>query len=114
MPVAATLAVQTFVAVAVYSAPVMAPVVGPALGVPAAHVGYFIAVVYLGSMIGSVTGSGLVARFGAIRVSQVGLALCLAGETRSETSGFASLVVLGENFAPGALWSSDSTPAFFA
>jgi MFS family permease len=94
LPVAVTLAVQTFVAVAVYSAPVMAPVVGPALGVPAAHVGYFIALVYLGSMIGSVTGSGLVARFGAIRVSQAGLVLCLAG-LATGASGLVPLVVLG-------------------
>ena len=45
LPVVATFAVQTFISVAVYCAPVMAPVVGPALGVPPAHVGYYIAVV---------------------------------------------------------------------
>ena len=94
LPVAATLGVQTLVAVAVYCAPVMAPVVGPALGVPAAHVGYYIAVVYFGSMIGSVTGGGWVARFGAIRVSQLGLALCLAGLALS-TSASVPLVLLG-------------------
>jgi MFS family permease len=94
LPVAATLGVQTLVAVAVYCAPVMAPVVGPALGVPAAHVGYYIAVVYFGSMIGSVTGGGWVARFGAIRVSQLGLTLCLAGLALS-TSASVPLVLLG-------------------
>lgn len=94
LPVAATLGVQTLVAVAVYCAPVMAPVVGPALGVPAAHVGYYIAVVYFGSMIGSVTGGGWVARFGAIRVSQLGLTLCLAGLALG-ASAFVPLVLLG-------------------
>lgn len=79
LPLAATLAVQTAVALAVYCAPVMAPVAAPALGVPPSAIGYFIATVYLGSMIGSVTAGGWVARFGPIRVSQVGLALCLAG-----------------------------------
>lgn len=94
LPVAATLGVQTLVAVAVYCAPVMAPVVGPALGVPAAHVGYYIAVVYFGSMIGSVTGGGWVARFGAIRVSQLGLTLCLAGLALG-ASAFVPMVLLG-------------------
>jgi len=76
---AATLGVQTAVALAVYCAPVMAPVAAPALGVAPAAIGYFIATVYLGSMIGSVTAGGWVARFGPIRVSQLGLALCLVG-----------------------------------
>ena len=94
LPVAATLAVQTLVAVAVYSAPVLAPVVGPALGVPAASVGYYIAVVYLGSMFGSVSGSGWVARFGPIRVSQLALALCLTGLALG-ASAIVALLLLG-------------------
>ncbi|MCX5838185.1 MAG: MFS transporter [Deltaproteobacteria bacterium] len=108
LPVAATLAVQTFVALAVYCAPVMAPVVGPALGLPPAHVGYYIAVVYLGSMLGSVTGGGWVARWGAIRVSQLGLALCLAGLVFG-ASGFIPLVLLGGLFV--GLGYGPSTPA---
>jgi MFS family permease len=108
LPVATTLAVQTLVAVAVYCAPVMAPVVGPALGVPAAYVGYYIAVVYLGSMIGSVTGGGWVARFGAIRVSQLGLALCLAGLALG-ASGIVPLVLLGGLFV--GLGYGPTTPA---
>ena len=94
LPVAVTFAVQALVAMAVYSAPVMAPVTGPALGVSPAHVGYYIAVVYIGSMIGSVTGGGWVARFGAIRVSQIALALCLAGLALG-ASAFAPLVLVG-------------------
>jgi hypothetical protein len=57
LPVVATFAVQTLISVAKYRAQVLAPVVGPALGVPRAHVGYYITVVYIGSMFGSVTGS---------------------------------------------------------
>lgn len=94
VPVTVTFAVQALVAMAVYSAPVMAPVAGPALGVPAAHVGYYIAVVYLGSMIGSITGGGWVARFGPIRVSQIGLGLCLIGLALG-ASAFVPLVLLG-------------------
>ena len=79
LPLAVTLAVQTLVAFAVYCAPVMAPVAGPALGVSASAVGYYIAATYFGSMIGSAAAGGWVARFGPIRASQAGLALCLAG-----------------------------------
>ena len=78
-PIAVTLSVQTLVALAVYSTPVMAPVAAPALGVAPSAIGYFIAMVYLGSMLGSVGAGGWIARFGPIRVSQAGLALCLAG-----------------------------------
>jgi MFS family permease len=67
------------VSTAVYCAPVMAPAAAPALGVAPAAVGYFVPIVYLGSMIGTVTAGGWVARFGPILVSQIGLILCLAG-----------------------------------
>lgn len=93
-PVSATFAIQTLVAFAVYSAPVMAPVAGPALGYSASAVGYFVSISYLGSMVGSVAGGGLVARYGPIRVSQCGLSLCLLGLAFG-ASAVPALVVLG-------------------
>jgi MFS family permease len=93
-PIAVTFTIQTLVAFAVYSAPVMAPVAGPALGVAASWIGYYIAIVYFGSMLGSVSAGGWVARHGAIRVSQVGLLLCLIGLAAS-ASGLLPLVALG-------------------
>ena len=72
----------------------MAPVAAPALGVTPAAVGYFVTAVYLGSMIGTVTAGGWVGRFGPIRVSQVGLVLCLAG-LATAASGALPLVLLG-------------------
>ncbi|MBS0338071.1 MAG: MFS transporter [Proteobacteria bacterium] len=95
LPLGVTLAAQTLVALAVYSAPVMAPVAGPGLGVPAAWIGYYIAIVYLGSMCGSVLAGGMVARHGPIRVSQVALGLCLAGLACSAVSSALPLVALG-------------------
>ncbi|MCI0398633.1 MAG: MFS transporter [Chloroflexi bacterium] len=94
LPLTVTLAIQTLVAFAVYCAPVMAPVAGPALGVSPAAVGYYIAVTYFGSMIGSAVAGGWVARFGPIRVSQAGLALCLAGLALA-ASAIPGLVLLG-------------------
>ena len=60
LPLAVTLAVQMLVAFAVYCAPVMAPVAGPALGFAPSAVGYYIAITYCGSMIGSAAAGGWV------------------------------------------------------
>ncbi len=94
LPLGATLAVQTLVALAVYCAPVMAPVAAPALGLAPSAIGYFIAMVYFGSMLGSVTSGGWVARFGPIRVSQIALALSFVGLAFSATA-WLPLVALG-------------------
>ncbi len=110
LPVAVTLAVQTMVAVAVYSAPVMAPVAGPRdLGVPAAWIGYYIAIVYLGSMFGSVAAGGLVARYGPLRVSQAGLASCLIGLALAASTPSLCVVALGAFFV--GLGYGPTTPA---
>lgn len=108
LPLAVTLAVQTLVALAVYCAPVMAPVAGPALGFSASAVGYYIAAVYFGSMIGSAAAGGWIARFGPIRASQAGLALCLAGLALA-ASALPPLVLLG-GFVVG-LGYGPTTPA---
>ncbi|MBI1942861.1 MAG: MFS transporter [Betaproteobacteria bacterium] len=108
LPLAVTLAVQTLVALAVYCAPVMAPVAGPALGFSPSAVGYYIAAVYCGSMIGSAAAGGWVARFGPIRASQAGLALCLAGLALA-ASAWPPLVMLG-GFVVG-LGYGPTTPA---
>ena len=72
----------------------MAPAAAPALGVAPAAVGYFVTVVYLGSMIGTVAAGGWVGRFGPILVSQAGLVLCLAG-LATAASGALPAVLLG-------------------
>ena len=72
----------------------MAPAAGPALGVAPAAVGYFVTVVYLGSMIGTVTAGAWVGRFGPILVSQAGLIVCLVGLAVA-ASGFLPAVLLG-------------------
>ena len=108
LPLAVTFAVQALVAFAVYCAPVMAPVAGPALGFSASAVGYYIAVTYFGSMIGSAAAGGWVARFGPIRVSQAGLALALCGLALA-ASGWPPLVILG-GFVVG-LGYGPTTPA---
>lgn len=108
LPLAATFGIQTLVAFAMYSAPVMAPVAAAAFDVSPAAVGYFIAIAYMGSMLGSVTAGGWVARFGPIRVSQIGLLLCLVGLALGATAVL-PLVMLG-GFVIG-LGYGPTTPA---
>jgi MFS family permease len=107
-PLVVTLSIQTLVAFAVYCAPVMAPVAGPALGFSPAAVGYYIAATYFGSMVGSAAAGSWVARFGPIRMSQVGLALAFAGLALAATA-WPPLVMLG-GFVVG-LGYGPTTPA---
>jgi MFS family permease len=72
----------------------MAPVATREIGVGAPAIGYFVAVAYVGSMLGSAAAGGWVARFGPIRVSQAGLGLCLAGLALA-ASGWAPLMLAG-------------------
>jgi MFS family permease len=88
----------------------MAPAAAPLLGVSPAAVGYFVTVVYLGSMIGTVTAGGWVGRFGPIRVSQVGLLLCLLGLSAAASAWLPAVLVgaliLGLGYGPATPASS--------
>jgi len=108
LPLVVTFSIQTAVALAVYCAPVLAPVAAPALGVEPSAIGFFIAVTYIGSMLGTVTSGGVVGRFGPIRVSQIGLCMSFIGLAFAG-SGLLPLAVLGA-FVLG-LGYGPSTPA---
>ncbi|HTN28747.1 MAG TPA: MFS transporter [Burkholderiales bacterium] len=93
-PLAVTFAIQTLVAVAMYCAPVIAPAAVRDLGVSPSAIGWFIATAYLGSMIGSASAAGWMARVGPIRMSQIGLLACLVGLALA-ASAMLPLVLLG-------------------
>lgn len=78
-PLAITLAVQAMVAMALLTVPAMAPSVAHAVGTPAAYVGLFIGLAYLGSIVASLASGTAVVRFGSIRASQACLVTCAAG-----------------------------------
>lgn len=103
-PLAATLAVQLLVSMAVVTVPVLAPAAAAELGVSAGYVGFFIALVYGASMAASLVSGTLVQRFGAIRVSQLCLVSCAAGLALTATGGAAFLVaaaiLLGFGYGP--------------
>ncbi len=88
----------------------MAPVAAPAIGVASAAVGFFVSLVYLGSMVGTATAGGWVGRFGPIRVSQVGLILCLAGLALAATAWLpavlAGALLIGLGYGPATPASS--------
>ena len=93
-----------------YCAPVMAPVAAPVLGVSPAAVGYFVTTAYLGSMVGTVTAGGWVARFGPIRVSQAGMILCGLGLAIAATGALPAVIagalLIGLGYGPATPASS--------
>ncbi|ARU06356.1 MFS transporter [Comamonas serinivorans] len=74
-----TLAIQSMVAMALLSLPVIASEVAPQLGVAVSWVGGYVALAYVAAMLSSLGSGALVKRFGAIRASQLGLLACAAG-----------------------------------
>lgn len=76
---AATLAIQVFTALAGSATAVLAPEIAREFDVPARLVGFFVGLVYVGSMLASLASGYFIARHGAIRVSQVCVLICAAG-----------------------------------
>jgi MFS family permease len=76
---AITLAIQIFTALAATATSVLAPEIGRDLGIAPKLVGVFVGLTYAGSMAASLASGGFIARYGAIRVSQVCVLLCAGG-----------------------------------
>ncbi|MBV8209153.1 MAG: MFS transporter [Burkholderiaceae bacterium] len=101
---AATTAVQVMVALAALSVPAIAPAVAAATGKPASLVGAYVSLVYTGSAFAALASGSLLAQFGALRLSQLGLMLCataLALGTSASVAALAlSAVMLGLGYGP--------------
>lgn len=76
-PLLATFSIQTVAAVALFGVAVIAPVAAPDIGVDPTLIGTFSAIVYAAGMLGGLLTGAFADRFGAIRVSQVLMALVL-------------------------------------
>src|SRR2546421_3178153 len=76
---AATLAIQLFAALTSTATAVLAPEIARDFGVPAKLVGVFVGLLYVGSMTASLASGHFIARYGAIRVSQLCVLICAAG-----------------------------------
>jgi len=92
---AITMAVQAMVSMAVLAVPSMAPAMARSLAVSPSLVGAYIAVLYVGAILASMSAGPLVLRFGAIRVSQWGLVACAAGLALLAASSSLPLAAVG-------------------
>jgi MFS family permease len=75
----ATTAIQAAAACAALTIPSIAPVIAADLGQPASMVGTYLSLLYVGASFAALASGGVVLRLGAIRLSQVCLAVCAAG-----------------------------------
>ena len=75
----ATLAIQVYASIGATAVSVLAPLIAPEFGLSAKLVGVFVGLVYAMAMTASLFSGAFIARFGAIRVSQAGVALCSLG-----------------------------------
>lgn len=74
-----TLAIQAMVSMAVLTVPAVAPAFAEERGIPVSLLGYFLGLVYLGAIVASLISGQAVRKYGAIRLSQIGLVLCMLG-----------------------------------
>ena len=72
---------------------VIAPSLAHDLGVPAWLVGYQVSITYGTAMLTTLLLSGLIARHGACRMTQIGLALCVAAMLLTMTSSLTAIVI---------------------
>jgi len=75
----ATIAVQALVAMALMALPSIAPAVAEHFGISTAYLGAYVACVYVAAMFSTLTGGIALKRWGAIRISQIGLIVCGLG-----------------------------------
>lgn len=101
---AVTLAIQALVSMALITLPVMGPAVAAHLGVAPALIGLYVALVYGAAMMASLAAGTAVARFGALRVSQVSLLLCAVGLAMSTAASLPAIalgaVLIGLGYGP--------------
>lgn len=99
-----TLAVQSTVSMVAVTVPVLAPSAAPDIGISATSVGIYVSIMYIGSMLSSLWSGDFILRFGAIRVSQVSLALTGIGliitAFGSIVAMVASALIIGFGYGP--------------
>ena len=100
----ATTSVQALVTVGTLTLSVAAPEAAKDIDVKPEAIGIYASLVYLGAMIGTIAASGFILRYGAIRVSQLVMAICALGLVIGSAEhwvlvGF-SAVVCGLGYGP--------------
>lgn len=99
-----TLLVQAMVVAAALAPAAVAPAISDSLGLPVSAVGIFISTVYLAAVCSALYSGRIIAEWGAIRASQVGLALCAGGlalvTTGNAVLGSAGALLIGLGYGP--------------
>lgn len=93
-PLIVTMAIQALVSMAIFSPPVIAPAAHDEIGFPASWVGIVTALTFGAATFGALFSGGIIAKVGAMRMSQYSLLLCGAGIALISTAN-PWLVVLG-------------------
>lgn len=75
----ATLAVQSMVSMVAVTIPVLAPSAAPDIGISATYAGIYVSLMYIGGMLSSLWSGNFIHRYGALRVSEICLALAGIG-----------------------------------
>src|SRR5699024_2754989 len=99
-----TLGIQIVASLALMTAPVLAPEAAGSLNISATKVGVFISLAYVTAMLSSLFSGDFIARYGAIRVSQVCLLLCAVGVGLPVQGSMLAVVVgallIGSGYGP--------------
>ena len=74
-----TLAIQAMVAMAALTIPAIAPAFAEQVGASVSLLGFYVALVYVGAILSSLMSGQVLQRYGAIRLSQLGLLFCAVG-----------------------------------
>lgn len=93
-PLIATMAIQALVSMAVFAPPVLAPAAHDDIGFPPSWIGIVTALTFAAATFGALFSGGVIARVGALRMSQFSLLLCGSGIALIASSN-AWLVALG-------------------
>ena len=106
----ATLTVQVLVSLAGLAGPVLAPLAAPELGVEASLVGIYVSVIYGLAAVAALISGGFIARYGAMRVSQVCLVMAGVGmilvSLGTPLSVLAGAAIMGLAYGPATPASS--------
>lgn len=117
-PLIVTMAIQALVSMAVFAPPVFAPAAHGEIGFPASWVGLVTALTFGAATFGALFSGGIIARVGALRMSQYSLLVCGAGialiSTASPWMVALGAIVMGLGYGPVTPSSSsilaDRTP----
>jgi MFS family permease len=103
-PLIVTTAIQALASMAIFSPPVLAPAAHDDIGYPASWVGLVTALTFASATFGALFSGGVIARVGALRMSQLALVACGAGmvllSLGHAAAVIAGAIVMGLGYGP--------------